>query len=60
MVRIITVHIYKWQHERKRKILRKLTRQGHVKFEGRTKDEYLYTYETREQFEEFLKRLKSK
>lgn len=56
--RTITVHRYKYSQESVRRILRKLSKQGYLKFKGAIKDTIFYQCDTEENFNELRNRTK--
>lgn len=56
MTKKVVVNKYKYSHEKKRNILKRMARQGLATFEGRTSDEFYYSL-SEDNFNEFLNRI---
>lgn len=54
----VSVHKYKYSQDSRRKILKKLWKQGYLKFMGQFGDSFLYEIPDHNAMEEYKKRIK--
>lgn len=52
----ISVHVYKWSQNRRRTFLKRLAKEGIIKFVGRNKTHFNYEILTKEAFDEYIYR----
>lgn len=57
-VYILVAHRFSWKRERARNILKRMAKQGLIKFKGISRDCFIYHTNIKENYDEFFKRIK--